>query len=47
MPRKFSTYEFIAPVILMQKIEIARDQFKNGDFLTEGELDREINGWVS
>ncbi len=47
MPRKFSTYEFIAPVILMQKIEIARQQYKNGQFLTEDELDREINSWVS
>jgi hypothetical protein len=31
----------------MQKIEIARQQYKNGQFLTEDELDREINSWVS
>jgi hypothetical protein len=47
MPGKFSAYELIDPVVLMQKIEIARQQYKNGQFLTEDELDREINSWTS
>jgi predicted transcriptional regulator len=31
--------------ILLKKIEIALEQLKNGEFLTEDELDKEIDSW--
>ncbi len=45
MPDTFSVDDLVEEVILLQKIEIAREQFKNGDFLTEDELDAEISKW--
>jgi len=32
-------------IILLQKIEIARKQVQNGDFLTEEEFDKETGKW--
>jgi hypothetical protein len=31
--------------ILLKKIELAQEQLKNGQFLTEEELDKEIDNW--
>jgi len=30
---------------LLQKLEIAREQIRNGDYLTQEELDKEVDTW--
>jgi len=45
MPETFSVDDLVEEIILLQKIEIARKQIKDGDFLTEDELDKEIDLW--
>lgn len=45
MPDTFSVDDLVEEIILLQKIETARKQIKNGDFLTEGELNKEIDQW--
>jgi len=45
MPENFSADDIIEQIILLQKIEIARKQVQDGDFLTEEELDKEVNQW--
>jgi hypothetical protein len=45
MPDTFTVDDIVGEIILLQKIEIAREQVKNGDFLTDEELDQEINSW--
>ena len=44
MPEKFSAQEFIDAIII-GKIKIAQQQVKDGDFLTEEEMDAEIQNW--
>jgi len=46
MPDTFSADDIIEKIILLQKIEIGRQQIANGQFLTEEELDREIDTWL-
>lgn len=45
MPDTFSVDDIVGEIILLQKIEIARQQIENGEFLTEEELDKEIDQW--
>lgn len=45
MPAKFDAEYLIEQIILLQKIEISREQFKNGDFISEDDLDNEIESW--
>lgn len=45
MPDTFSVDDLVERVILLQKIETARKQVLNGEFLTEDELDAEIDKW--
>lgn len=45
MPEKFSADDFIKEIYLTKKIEIARQQFKEGDFLTDEQLAEEISKW--
>ena len=45
MPETFSVDDIVEEIILLQKIEIARKQIKDGEFLTEDELDKEIDQW--
>ncbi|MDN3582284.1 hypothetical protein [Mucilaginibacter flavus] len=45
MPDTFSVDDVVEEIILLQKIEIARKQVQDGDFLTEDELDAEIAKW--
>lgn len=45
MPDTFSVDDLVERVIILQKIETARKQVLNGDFLTEDELDAEIDKW--
>nr|WP_067058886.1 hypothetical protein [Mucilaginibacter sp. L294] len=45
MPDTFSVDDLVERVILLQKIETARKQVLNGEFLTEEELDAEIDKW--
>jgi hypothetical protein len=45
MPETFSVDDIVSEIILLQKIEIARAQIKSGEFLTEEELDKEIDSW--
>jgi hypothetical protein len=45
MPETFSVDDIVEEIILLQKIEMARKQVKDGEFLTEDELDKEVNQW--
>jgi hypothetical protein len=45
MPETFTVDDIVEEIILLQKIEIARKQVKDGEFLTEEELDKEIDHW--
>ena len=45
LPDNFSTEDLIGEIILLQKVEIARQEVKDGNFLTEEELDREMDKW--
>jgi hypothetical protein len=45
MPETFSVDELAGKIILLQKIEKAREQVRNGQFLTDEEMDEEIWGW--
>jgi hypothetical protein len=45
MPDTFSVDDVVEELLLLQKIEEARDQFKKGEFLTEEELDAETDQW--
>nr|WP_321357482.1 hypothetical protein [uncultured Draconibacterium sp.] len=44
-PEKFSVDELFEKLILMEKIETARDQSARGDVLSEAELDYEVKKW--
>ncbi|MFI5137909.1 MAG: hypothetical protein ACHQIM_08770 [Sphingobacteriales bacterium] len=44
-PDKIIVQDFIEHVTIIAKIETAREQFKNGEYLTEKELDEEIKKW--
>jgi len=37
--------DFIDKMIITAKIEKAREQFENGEYLTEEELDEEMKKW--
>ena len=45
MPETFSVDDIVEEIILLQKIEIARKQVQDGDFLTEEEFDEETDQW--
>jgi len=45
MPETFSVDDLVGKIILLQKIEKAKEQVRNGDFLTEEEMDDEIRSW--
>lgn len=45
LPDKFSADEIIERIIILQKVEIAQQQIANGEFLTEEEMDKEIDSW--
>ena len=45
MPENFDADYLIEQIILLQKIEIARSQISNGEFLSDEDLDKEIAGW--
>jgi hypothetical protein len=45
MPETFSVDDIVEEIILLQKIEIARKQVQDGDFLTEEEFDHETDQW--
>jgi hypothetical protein len=46
LPETFSVDDIMSEIVLLQKIEVARKQAMDGDFLTEEELDQEIHGWA-
>jgi hypothetical protein len=37
--------DFIDRIIIAAKIDMAREQVKNGEYLTEEELDEEMKKW--
>jgi len=45
IPETFSVDDLVGKIILLQKIEKAKEQVRNGDFLTEEEMDDEIRSW--
>ena len=45
MPDTFSVDDIVGEILLLQKLEIAKEQFRNGEYLTEDELDAEIAKW--
>jgi predicted transcriptional regulator len=46
MPNTFSVDDLVEKIILLQKIEEAQQQIKNGEFYTEEEIDREVDSWL-
>jgi hypothetical protein len=45
MPESFSADDIIERIILLQKIEIGKQQIKDGNSLTEDEMDKLIDSW--
>jgi hypothetical protein len=45
MPETFSVDDIVEEIFLLNKVEKAREQAKNGNYLTEDELDKEIDSW--
>jgi Zn-dependent alcohol dehydrogenase len=46
MPKdEFTIDDMVEQMILLQKIETARKQIENGEFLTEEEFDKEVDKW--
>jgi hypothetical protein len=46
MPETFSANEFIDKIAISYKIAMAREEVRNGDFLTEEEMDATIQKWL-
>ncbi len=44
-PEVFSIDELIEKLILIEKVEIGREQSRRGDVLSEAELDYEVKKW--
>ncbi len=44
-PEEFSIDELIEKLILIEKVEIGREQSKRGDVVSEAELEYEIKKW--
>lgn len=45
MPETFSVDDIVGELILLQKIEKAKKQFRDGEYITEEELDAEVDQW--
>jgi len=45
MPENFPVDELIEEIVLLQKIEIAKQQIKDGKYVTEEEMDKLIDSW--
>lgn len=45
LPDVFSSEDLIGEIILLQKLEVARKEVQNGDFLTDEEFGKEIDSW--
>jgi hypothetical protein len=45
MPETFTVDDIVEEIFLLQKIEMARKQVENGEFLTEEEFDKEMDSW--
>jgi Zn-dependent alcohol dehydrogenase len=46
MPKdEFTIDDMVEQMILLQKIETARKQIEDGEFLTEEEFDKEVDKW--
>jgi hypothetical protein len=44
-PENVIVEDFIDRIIIIAKIETAREQFKRGEYLTSEQLDEEIKKW--
>jgi len=45
MPEEFSVDDIVEEIFLLNKIERARAQVKSGEYISESELDQEIDSW--
>ena len=45
LPEEFSIDELIENLILIEKIETANKQSENGEVISEGEMENEIQKW--
>ncbi len=45
MPDTFSIDDLVEKVILLQKIEQAQEEIKNGEFYTWEEVEKEMDSW--
>lgn len=45
LPAEFDIDTLFEELLLVAKLEEAKNQIKNGEFLTDEELDQEINSW--
>jgi len=45
MPESFSVDDIVEKIILLQKVEMGKQQIKDGNSLTEEEMDKLIDSW--
>lgn len=45
MPDSFSVDDIVEKIILLQRVEIGKQQIKDGHSLTEEEMDKLIDSW--
>lgn len=45
MPESFSVDDIVEEIFILNKVEKARQQIVQGQYLTESDLDSEINSW--
>ena len=45
MPESFSVDDIVEEIFILNKVEKAREQVRNGQYITEDELDRDVNSW--
>jgi len=45
MPETFSVDDIVEEIFLLNKIERARAQVKGGEYISESDLDQEIDSW--
>lgn len=45
LPQEVDVEEVVDRIVILAKIQLARQQIENGDFLTEEEMRKEMDSW--
>lgn len=45
LPQEVEVEEVVDKILILAKVKLAQGQVKKGEYLTEEELDREIDSW--